>query len=102
VQLFQRLSDQLSRAQAGVHESLDRAQLRNVAGVVLSLRVVVATRTRKAIPALPDSKHVFRQPGLTLDRANVERAFGMFHATGCLGRVGRCEISSVPAALLSV
>src|SRR6266536_2912770 len=72
IELVERLPHELPGPQARVHQSLDRAQPRELVAGILAFGVLVATRTRKAIAALPDAQHVFRQPCLALDRADVE------------------------------
>src|SRR5207248_11165852 len=61
IELVERLPDELPWPQTRIHQSLDRAQLRELFGGILALRVLVATRTGKAIAALPDAQHVFRE-----------------------------------------
>src|SRR5207253_7929509 len=71
--------DKLARPQPGVHQSLDGAQLGEFVGTVLTLGVFVASRVGETVAALPDAQHVFRQAGLTLDRADVEACLRTFH-----------------------
>ena len=72
VQLVQRVRHQLAGTHAHVHQALDRAQLRDVRGRVLTLAVVVPPRLGKPVAALPHPQHILGQTGLALHGADVE------------------------------
>src|SRR5262249_51248538 len=69
VQSLQRVPDELAGSQAGVHQTLDGAQTRELVRGVLALGVLVAFGPRKAVAPLPDAQHVLRKACFALDRA---------------------------------
>jgi hypothetical protein len=73
VELGERAAHQLARPHAGIHQPLDRTQLGDLLGRVQAFGVVVAQRIGKAVTAFPHAQDVFRQPDLSLDRADIQR-----------------------------
>ena len=73
VELGERAPHQLARPHAGIHQPLDRPQLGDLLGWIESFGVVVAQRIGEAVTPFPHAQDVFREPGLPLDRADIQR-----------------------------
>ena len=96
IELVERLPDEFSRPQPGIHQALDRAQLRDLVRGILALGVIVAIGVGKTVATLPDAQNVFGQPGFALDRADVKRSAGGFHHAGLVGKSKRISGVALP------
>ena len=95
IELVERLPDEFSRPQSGIHQALDRAQLRDLVRGILALCVIVPIGMRKAVATFPDAQDVFGQPGFALDRADVKRSAGGFHQARLVGNDKRTSLRSI-------